>query len=56
MTRDDEFTSIDIELWRLPRNPGRYFLYLVQDDNTAKEIAKFGTELKLLQRESSKLE
>jgi hypothetical protein len=56
VTRDNEFTSIDIEIRNLPRNPGRYFLYLIQDDNTAKQIAEFGTQLALLQRESSELE
>ena len=55
VTRNDESTSIDIYLTGFPKNPGTYFLYLVEEDNTAKQISKFQKWTKLTDKEPSEL-
>jgi hypothetical protein len=56
VTRDDDSTSIHIRLEGFPRNPGRYYLYLVQDDNSARQIAQFEKWIETTDNEPSDLE
>lgn len=55
VTRNDNSTSIDVHLGGFPRNPGRYFVYLVREDNSAKQIAKFENGVSMTDKESSQL-
>src|SRR5437762_12245773 len=46
ISRDESSITIDIEIGNMPRNPGKYYLYLVRTDNTATKLGEFASSLK----------
>jgi len=46
VTKDDEYTTLTFDIYDLPTNPGRYYLYLVDDRGHARRILALQTRFK----------